>query len=98
MRKRAIALLTGAALTIGSVALAGPAAAASDVQCASAVGSGSAFSYRYINVKNSCSRTITVRLDIANANDSGCYAISANSTEQLRYNRLWGTFRSIKDC
>lgn len=87
-----LALVAGASVGLAT------SAAASDVSCASVVGSGTATSYRYITVSNSCGSAITVRLDINNANDSGCYSIAANSVEDLRYNRLFGNFRAIIDC
>jgi hypothetical protein len=87
-----------ATLTLGVLVGTATSASASDVSCAQVVGSGSTFSYRYKDVRNNCGYTITVKLDINNANDSGCYAISPGATVRMRYNRLYGSFRAIIDC
>lgn len=97
MRRIATAVATLALVAGASVGLA-TSASASDVSCASVVGSGTASTYRYITVKNSCGSAITVKLDINNANDSGCFSIAPYSAEDLRYNRLFGNFRAIIDC
>jgi hypothetical protein len=50
-----------------------PASAATDLDCALVTGHGTATSYRWIQVTNTCRGPITVKLDFNNANDSGCY-------------------------
>jgi len=77
---------------------ASPASAATDVGCARVTGRGTATSYRWIEVTDICRGPITVKLDIDNANDSGCYYIDAYGVERSPYNRLYGTFRAIIDC
>lgn len=98
--KKIAAVAVAAALGLaGVVVSASPALAVpTDVACATVTGRGSATSYRWIQVTNTCVGPISVKLDINNANDSGCYVIDKYDTEKLRYNRLYGTFRAIIDC